>query len=291
MTDGSLTRSLNSDALRTFLAVADAGSFTGGADRIFRTQSATSLQIKQLETLLGRPVFERHGRGVRLSPAGEQLEKVARQVVGDLDRAMRAFAGTETTGRLRVGLPDEIRHGQLSRVIADFTAAHPGTEIVVQCAMSSRFSSALENGELDLAVYDAETAPPDAEILMQETTHWAASRRNTAWRRDPVPVALFDRDCWWRNEALEHLARLRRPYRIVYSSESSEGVIAALDAGIAVGMLSRGSIHDGLTILGAEDGFPEPLPNTTLVLRRAPALKDDPTADAMSDALRSAFRR
>lgn len=291
MTDTSIGRTLDSDVLRTFLAVADAGSFTGGAERIFRTQSATSLQIKQLETLLGRQVFERHGRGVRLSPTGEQLEKVARQVVGDLDRTLSTFTGAGAAGKLRVGIPDEIRHGVLSRVLGDFAAAHPATEIVVQCAMSSRFAAAIDNGDLDLAVYDADLVAPDAEILMQETVHWAASRTKTAWRRDPLPVALFDRDCWWRDAALEHLARIRRAYRIVYSSESAEGVLAALDAGIAVGMLARSSLHDGLTVLGAQDGFPDPLPNTTLVLRRAPALKDDPAADAMSDALRSAFRR
>lgn len=291
MTNGTVGRTLDSDVLRTFLAVADAGSFTAGANRIFRTQSAASLQIKQLEDLLGRPVFERHGRGVRLSVAGEKLEKLARQVVGDLDRTLSEFTETAARGTLRIGIPDEIRHGLLSQVVGDFAARHPGTEIIVQCAMSSKFAAAMENGDLDLAVYDAETVPPEAEVLMRETVHWAASRRVTAWRREPLPVALFDRDCWWRDVALEHLARLRRPYRVVYSSESAEGVVAALDAGIAVGMLTRGSIHEGLVVLGAEDGFPDPLPNTTLVLHRAPALKDDPAADAMAAALRAAFSR
>ncbi len=290
MADGLAGRHLDSDLLRTFLAVADSGSITGGARRIFRTQSAASLQIKQLEDLIGQPVFDRHGRGVRLSSAGERLETVARQVVGDLDRALSELSGAGLAGRLRVGIPDEIRHGVLSRVVGEFAAAHPLTEIAVSCAMSSGFSAALDSGALDIAVYDAERVPDDGDVLMREPVHWAASRRNTGWRRDPLPVALFDRDCWWRDAALTYLARMRRPYRVVYSSESAEGVVAALDAGIAVGMLAEGTVHDGLTILGAEDGFPDPLPGTTLVLRISAGMKDNPAANAMAAALKAAFR-
>ena len=62
-------RNLDSELLRTFLAVADSGSVTGGAARIHRSQSAASIQIKQLEELLGASLFTRHGRGVVLSRA------------------------------------------------------------------------------------------------------------------------------------------------------------------------------------------------------------------------------
>jgi DNA-binding transcriptional LysR family regulator len=78
-------RSSSSDLLRTFVAVAEAGSVTDGALRIYRSQSATSLQIKRLEAILRQPVFERHGRCVVLSDTGRQLLPVAQDVTARLD--------------------------------------------------------------------------------------------------------------------------------------------------------------------------------------------------------------
>lgn len=284
-------RTLNSDLLRTFLAVADAGSFTAGARRIFRTQSAASLQIRQLEDLIGQPVFERYGRGVRLAAAGERLEPVARQVVGDLDRALSAFSDGGLSGRVRVGIPDEMARGLLSEAIGAFGAAHPNTQIAVSCAASSGFEAALAAGDLDIAVYDAGAAAARSEVLFEEPVEWAASPRHRVWSRDPLPVALFDRACWWRDAALVWLERAGRPYRIVYSSESVGGIHAALNAGIAVGVLARSSIGEKLVRLGPQDGFADPLPDATLVLRVAKSATSDPTVAAMADALRAAFQR
>ena len=101
--DGFALNKLDSDLLRTFLAVADAGTVTGGAARIYRSQSAASVQIKQLEDLLGQPVFKRHGRGVVLSRVGEVLEPVARQVIQALDAAMAEITGGGLEGSLRIG--------------------------------------------------------------------------------------------------------------------------------------------------------------------------------------------
>ena len=78
---------LDSDLMRSFLAVADAGSVTAAAGRLFRTQGAVSLQVKRLEESLGQPLFDRQARGVVLTPRGEQLVPYARRVVALLDEA------------------------------------------------------------------------------------------------------------------------------------------------------------------------------------------------------------
>ncbi|WP_253282958.1 LysR family transcriptional regulator [Ruegeria sp. HKCCD7318] len=101
---------LDSDLLRTFVAVADAGSVTDGAARIHRSQSATSLQIKRLEAILGQPVFDRHGRGVVLSDAGRKLFPVAQDVTARLDTALREISQNTVSGKLRLGIPDD--HGR-----------------------------------------------------------------------------------------------------------------------------------------------------------------------------------
>ncbi|MEM8950809.1 MAG: LysR substrate-binding domain-containing protein [Pseudomonadota bacterium] len=278
---------LDSDLLRTFLAVADAGSMTGGAARIYRSQSAASVQIKQLEDLLGEPVFKRHGRGVVLSRAGEILEPVARQVVETLDSAMAEITGDGLEGTLRIGIPDEHGKEALSKIIADFTRDHPKVDLTVRCALSAGFPKALSAGELDLAVHEVEDVGPDMELLGEEPMHWVMSRAHSLLDRDPLPVALFDRACWWRDAALKALEARGRSYRIIYSSESVTGVAAAIEAGIAIGVLNESSLKPGLSVLSEDEGLGK-MPVSKLVLEYG-ASPDDTVCRAMADVVKRAF--
>ena len=72
---------LDTDQLRSFVSIVDTGSFTRAAERVNKTQSAVSMHIKRLEEQLGRPLFLKQGRGVRLSDDGEKLIDYARQML------------------------------------------------------------------------------------------------------------------------------------------------------------------------------------------------------------------
>ena len=156
---------LESDLLRTFLAIVEAGSITGGAERIHRSQSATSLQLKQLELVVGRPVLRRHGRGVVLTSAGEQLLTVARQVTGALDTTLDELRQDGLAGRLRIGLPDDYGRSELARIVAGFAREHPRVELEVTCALGDGFGKALRSGGLDVAVHELPEVPLGAELL------------------------------------------------------------------------------------------------------------------------------
>lgn len=279
---------LDSDLLRTFLAVAETGSVTSGAARILRTQSAASLQIKRLEETLGQPLFLRHGRGVSLTPLGEQLLPTARQVTTTLDTTLRALTADALTGKLRLGFPDDHSHGLLAQIIAEFSQSHPSVELEVICDLSARFPTLLANGTLDLAVYEVETPDNPADILWQDQTHWVTSRHHDLLSRDELPVALFDRDCWWRDAALGALEKMQRPYRIIYSSQSVQGVAAAVEAGIAVALMGSNIIGDKIAALGPQDGFPE-MPKSILVLRTSGS--DTKALRSIEATIRDAFRR
>jgi len=279
---------LESDLLRTFVAVADAGSMTDGAARVFRSQSATSLQIKRLETVLGQKVFERHGRGVVLTDAGRTLLPVAREVTARLDGALRDIAAGGLQGKLSVGIPDDHGRGRLARVVGIFARQHPMVELEVTCALSADFRKGLAAGRLDVAVYEVESANDGEEVLFEDPTCWAAAAAGDIAAADPLPVALFDRACWWRDAALASLRARKRPFRIVYSSQSVAGVTAAVEAGIAVGLLGKSSLGDGLAVLGRDHGF-APTPNSKLVLG-ARETGETRLVEAMKSAIRTAFR-
>ncbi len=278
---------LDSDLLRTFVAVAEAGSVTDGASRIHRSQSATSLQIKRLEAILGQSVFERHGRGVVLSDTGHRLLPIALDVTARLDSALRDISQTTVSGKLRIGIPDDHSRAKLAQIIAAFTRHHPQAELEVTCAISAEFPDALDKGSLDLAIYEVERTRKHEELLLEDPTCWVSSAHRDFYSDDILPVALFDHACWWRDAAIASLERRSRPYRIVYSSQSVSGVIAAVEAGIAVGLLGRSSLHSGLLIVDEALGF-NSTPASKLVMAANGSPETGPL-NAMKSAIRAAF--
>lgn len=278
---------LDSDLLRTFVAVAEAGSVTDGAARIHRSQSATSLQIKRLEEILGQPVFTRHGRGVVLSDTGHKLFPIAQEVTVRLDTTLREISQNAVSGKLRLGIPDDHGRTKLAEIIAAFSRHHPKVELDVTCALSTGFPDALDKGSLDLAVYEVERPSSHEEVIYEDPTCWVSSAHRTFRADESLPVALFDHACWWRDAAVNSLQARGKPYRVVYSSQSVSGVIAAVESGIAVGLLSRSSLHTGLAVVNEALGF-EKTPTSKLVLA-SPKLEEDRAQDAMKSAIRAAF--
>lgn len=277
---------LDSDLLRTFLAVAQTGSVTAGAEKIARSQSATSIQIKRLENILGRAVFERHGRGVVLSETGQKLIPIARDVTARLDCALQDISGDKVIGKIRFGIPDDHGRDKLAHIIAAFAQKYPQIELDVTCALSTGFPDALEMGKLDLAIYEIETLNAQDELLYEDPTCWACSIHANFSNNDILPIALFDQACWWRDVALNVLETRGQPYRIVYSSQSVSGVMAAVEAGIAIGLLGRSSLHKGLSVVGSAYNL-SPTPSSKLIL--ANGEKNNRAIEALKTVIRSAF--
>lgn len=278
---------LESDLLRTFLAVAEAGSVTEGAARVFRSQSAASIQIRKLEATVGGALFERHGRGVTLTDAGRRLLPVARDVTARLDGALSDLTSGGLRGRLRLGIPDDLGRARLARIIAAFSRSHPLLELEATCALSASFPDDLAKGRLDIAVYEVEMPGPREELLVEDPTGWVATRERSFADMEPLPVVLFDHACWWRDAALASLRDRGKPFRVVYSSHSVSGVLAAVEAGVGVGLVGRSSVSEGLTLLGKRDGF-GPTPASNLVLASGSA-HESASVQAMKAVIRAAF--
>lgn len=275
---------LNSDLLRTFLAIQDAGSVSGGAERIGRSQSATSLQIRQLEDIVGQPLFHRHGRGVSLTLAGEKLKPVARSVVQSLDTTLSELRGGGLKGKLRIGMADDHSRTELASIISAFSTFHPDVELEAQCALGSGFAEALRAGSLDLAIHEVPTPDPSDIILRTDHLIWMQSRERDFTSAPRLPVAVFDRDCWWRDIALASLEDANRPYHVTFTSESVSGVRAAVEAGVAIGLLSAAETSHTLRQVSSLTAR-QP---THLVLQRADSAQG-PICDAMITAIEEAF--
>lgn len=242
--DDTSISQLDSDLLRSFLAVAKAGSVSGGAARLLRTQSAISLQVQKLEEIVAQQLFNRHGRGVSLTAHGEQLLPIARQVIETLDQAVIAMRGQDNKGEIRLGMPEEYSDTLLPSILAGFSQEQPGARILLRCGASVEFPAALAAGDLDIALHTPENVGADDIVVRREGANWAGSAFHEVENRRPLPVALFDRACWWRERCLDLLQNAGVKYEIVCTSESVSGIRAAISAGVAVGVLPQSAFTD-----------------------------------------------
>ncbi|WP_282609085.1 LysR substrate-binding domain-containing protein [Pelagibius sp. Alg239-R121] len=279
---------LESDLLRTLVAIADTKNFTRASKIVSRTQSAVSVQMKKLEEIVGERLFERGSRGVILTPPGEQLVKDARRILSLIDQAAVSLHADPLDGHVRIGVPEEYGGTVLPRVLARFSMMHPQVEVTVRCAPSSELGAEIDQGELDLAVVHEEVARIGGEVLLNDPVVWVTSDKHFQHECCPLPIAVWQRGCWWREWALSALEQQRRDYRVAYISDSALGLQAAVSSGIAVGILARSQIPADCRELTLDEGFPQ-LQGSNIVLRQRTQNKCS-TKAGMAQAVREAFQ-
>lgn len=279
---------LDSDLLRSFVAVAEFENFTRAADSLGRTQSAISMQMKRLEELVGEPLFERGPRGVALTRKAGELLVNARRIVNLLDETAASLNAPALHGRVRIGIPEEYGASVVSRALAAFGKVHGNVEITVRHAGSVTQKDALERGELDLAVIFDWERSPKGEVLMVDPTVWATSDVHRQHEQTPVPVALYEHGGWSMESAVRSLEKSGRAYRVAYRSDTGSGLKLAVSSGLAIAPLSRSNIPVDCRDLTAADGFRRIELSRVVMHRRKNATGKAVTA--MADAIREAFR-
>lgn len=251
--------------LRSFVAVADSGSVLHAAARVGRSQSAVSMQIQRLEARVGRPLFRRGGRTLAPNPAGEELLIHARRLLRLSDEAVASLSGDGAAGRVRLGVPEDYAVNLLAPAVARFSQDHPLAEVELVFDSSPALLAGLEAGQLDLALVTRDPRQP-FPVLRRERFVWAGAPAHAAWLRTPLPVALFEAGDIARRFAVEALREADRPFRVVCSSQSLQGLIAVAQAGLAVVGLVESCVPPGLVQLGAAEGLPDlPLFDLSLV--------------------------
>ncbi|MBO6755159.1 MAG: LysR family transcriptional regulator [Roseibium sp.] len=261
---------LDLDQLRTFVAIAECGSFTRAAESVHKTQSAVSMQMRRLEERIGRPIFVRDGRLSRLTEHGERLLHYARRLVQLNDETLAAFDDTELAGLVRLGTPDDYADRFLPEILARFSRSNPRAEVSVVCAPTPELVNYLAEGELDVAIitHVHKKGRKGVEVIRREPLLWVVSARHAVENEDPLPLALGRATCDWRKAAQSALDQAGRDTRLLYSSWNSTAVGAAVLAGLAVSVLPESALRPGMRVLCEADGFPR-LPDCEIGLIRS----------------------
>lgn len=282
-----LSPPLDSELLRTFLAVVETGNFTHAAGRVHRTQSAVSMQIKRLEETVGNELFTRGSRGVELTAKGEQLLANAQRIVTLIDETTAALAAPPLEGKVRLGIPEEYGYSVLVRALGAFAKVHPDVEISARHGRSAEHMRAVAEDRLDLAVVFEWQEFSNGELLMVDPTVWVISDAHLPHEQRPIPIALYEDEGWCTEFALDQLQRNRLPYRVAYRSATGGGLKVAVLSGLAIAPISRSNIPPGCRELTEADGFGD-IDASKVVMHRNPRSRGK-AVDAMARAIREAF--
>lgn len=281
---------LEPDLLQTFVAIADSGSFNQAAKRIYRTQSAVSMQMKRLEEVIGHSLFGRQGRSMNLTADGELLLGHARRILRAHQQALAAFDEASLESNIVLGMPDAYSSTFLPGILVRFAEAHSRVHHVkVVCDTTLNLLPRLAEGSVDLALITGGCGDGSGVVVRREPLVWVTSARHCAHKQELLPLAMYQSGCLFRTRALEALSMQGRASRIVYSSTSMAGIEAALRTGLAVGVLGRSTVPKGLRVLTERDGFPS-LPDYSITLCRTPG-KESPLLDELEQHITRDLKR
>lgn len=261
-------RHLNPEAIATFVAVVDAGGFTGAGRRLGKSQAGVSVTIARFEAQLGCQLFDRSRRELALTTAGEMLLEYARRMVVLEDEALAAIDSRRREGGVTLGMPDDYIEVFGRPLVEHFSA--PGTrfDVETRCDFSQSLEALVRSGEIDLAIITRAAGMETGELLRHEPLVWCGPETERVERSDPLPLALFpERYCRARPLILAALTAAGRPWRVSWTSSHLPSIQSALDAGTAVTALPASVIAPRHRRMGTAEALPalQPLELALLV--------------------------
>jgi len=261
---------LDIELLRSFVSVVDARGFTRAGERVHRTQSTVSQQIKRLEEDVGQLLLVRNGKDVTPTEAGERLLSYARRLLSLADEARDVVAQPGHEGAVRLGIPEDFAAYRLAKLLASCSRKGAGLRLHVCADQSASLKRDLERGELDLALFKRTAGEKGGIAVWPERVHWVASKTHS---RDlgegSVPLVGFPTGCLYRAGAIHALESAGRAWHMAYTSSNLSGIQAAVAAGMGLSILSEMAIQADHRVLTARDGF-APIEKTEMALVAAP---------------------
>lgn len=241
------------------------------------------MQLKKLEDAVGRRLLDRGPHRLVVTLEGQTLLGYARRMLELHAQARTALQGQDLTGRVRLGVPDDYAAKYLTPVLRRFAPRHTSVEIQLDCEQSTSLIPRVVSGELDLALVSRDNGRRGT-LLFHESMVWVGSPQFELWRRDPLPIAVYEDTSLARRSAIQALAQQGRRYRVVYNSSSLAGQIAAVESGLAVAALTQCSAPPQLQVLGADHGL-GPLEPMEVAVYRSRDSRGSKAVDALHDLL------
>lgn len=271
--------------LRTFVAVAETGSFTQAGLVLALSQPTVSQHVRKLETAAGRILVARDTRTVALTDNGEAMLGFARSILAAEDEAMSYFTGSAMRGRLRFGAADDLALTQLPGILRDFRQLYPQINLELTVSQSPALYRKLSAAQLDLIFIKQDPGTPEGRLVRRDRMVWVGHKSVTVDAAMPVPLIVYQSPSLSRSYAIRSLESVGRTWRITCNVREVNGVLAAVRAGIGIAVFPQSLIPGDLAQVSASVGLPE-LGDIDFSLLDNPGAARGPV-DALSNAILS----
>jgi DNA-binding transcriptional LysR family regulator len=267
---------MDSALLKNFLVLAKAKNMTKAARQLHRSQSALSLQIQRLEEWVGKPLFHRTKRGVELTQEGVEFVGYAQRFLKQEEEMLAHFRQPDLRGEISIGTPEDLATAYLPPILSAFVEAHPAILLTVDCQLTVHLLQGFSEGVYDLILVkqDPRFRHPLTREVWKEPLAWVCKKGSyplLSAHRGALPLIVAPPPCVYRERALQALKEQGIASRIVYTSPSLTGAVAAVQAGLGIAVLPLNRIPQGLQPIKA---LP-PLPPAEIAL-----LTRQPTSEA-----------
>ena len=249
-------RMINPDLLRSLVAVAETGTFTGAARALSLGQSTVSQHIRRLEETTGHRLLDRDTHRVAITGQGEAMLDHARRVLDAHERMTRYLSGTPLRGRLRIGASEACVLSALPDVLAEFVRRYPEINLELTAGLSEQLYDQFDAGTLDILFAKRRSGDRRGVVAWSEPIVWVGRPDYRPPANSPLPLLLYPPPSLTRARALEVLNAGDMPWRVAFASASLSGLTAAARAGIGVMPHSARLIPPGLSIVAAHHGLP-----------------------------------
>jgi DNA-binding transcriptional LysR family regulator len=283
----SVRINLDLDTLRTLAAAHDLGGLAQAAERLHRTPSAVSLQMKRLQHDLGTPLFRKRGRRLALTEAGEVALAYARRILTLNDELLDNLQGANLAGHICVGCPQDFAP-ILPSILSQFASLYPRMQVELRVEGNAPLADAIESAQVDVAIVIGHEDRPAAQTVGHLDLVWIASSSFELPTAAPLPLAMLGPQCVFRKCAIQQLDVAKIPYRIAATSPSLDGLWAALLGGLGVTVRTALNVRDGLIAAQTLHNLP-PLGNLPVTLHRnahAEGVATDRMASLLVEAVR-----
>lgn len=257
--------------LRSFLAVESTRSFTAAGRRLGLRQSTVSGHVAKLEAAAGRRLLLRDTHSVELTADGAAMLGFAREILEREEAAQRYFSESTLRGRVRFGASEDLVLHELPAVLAEFRRDHPRVDLELTVALSEDLNQLLADGHLDIAFGKQRPGVGDRDprvVFSDELVLHSAP----GFALDPgeqIPFVTYPEPALTRAIALDLFRRSGVPYRITCTSDSLNGLRAAVLAGMGVILHAAGMPPEGLVPF-EDPRLPSPGPiDVVLTARRS----------------------
>lgn len=222
-------RNFDIDALRAVVVAVELGSFSKAANKLGRSPSALSMQVRKLEQQAGRPLFRKRGRGLEPTEAGDLLLDYARRIVALNDEAAVGIGATGGEAAVRIGLPQDMFEEVMPEVVRRFSEIRPGVHVEVRAGRNFALQEEVQANRIDAALAFFKPGGNSAsEQIASLPLYWLASAGLDCDPAEQLPLILFDHPCLFRSTALQALESNGRSWRLSLTTPSLPGVWAAL---------------------------------------------------------------